>query len=178
MSSIHNQCIAITLNNTRCSNSASCEEYCGIHVKNKLPNDISDLIGMYEEEEKYTNKIINTNPKVRKEIINEELENIELDHIIKFKLSMQLADNYIKKQNKKIDPIVVAGIYLPLLNIYSYDELLNPNKDVVAEYNGYLEKVEEYIDIQLIYLKSTANIFFYNVENDVYPFLSKNYLKK
>lgn len=63
----------------------------------KLPKNLNDIINDY----KYKENIKGKNSLARNKLILEELENIDIDEIIQFKLARQLAINYVKI-NKKI----------------------------------------------------------------------------
>jgi hypothetical protein len=164
------QCIAITKQNTQCSNSASYGDYCGIH-KNLIPEDLQNIMNSYANEEKYVKQITNTNPKARDKIIKEELENIDLDEIIKFKLARQLAMNYIQKEQKKIDPSILTGFFLQYLNAFTYDQLLNDYKDLEIYYGGYTRRFGLGVTLMIIATKSTADKIFFN-DDELYKNLS------
>jgi hypothetical protein len=119
-----------------------------------LPQDLNNLIESYTTEEKYKDDFINSNTKAKKDVLFNELKDIDMDLIINFKLAKQLAENYIQNSNKKMYNYLniqsLTGIFLPLLNTYKYEQLLNTEKldvpDINIQYNTEREKsISKYI---------------------------------
>jgi hypothetical protein len=129
-----------------------------------LPNGINNIISSYEDEEKYKDQINNTNILQKTKIIGEELKDIPNDEIIKFKLARQLAMNYIEKEQKKIDPSVLTGFFLPYLNIFTYDQLLNDYKNLEIKYGNFTRKFILGIDLAISDIKQTSDREFWNTD--------------
>jgi hypothetical protein len=156
---------------------------------NSLPKELSNIIDTYEDEEKYKESIKNMNPKIRNKLILDELENIDLDEIIQFKLARQLANNYIESYNKKykkqklnVDIKSLTGIFLSLLEIYSYEELLNPTKIKNLKDDDYenliiWSSLDDYINNLIFNIKILAEPNYYD-EDSIFKFFHETTFKK
>lgn len=102
-----------------------------------LPPSLNNLVSEYQDEKTYRQNINTTNPLARSQILSDELAGIDLNDVIQFKLANQLADNYIdvnyKYDKSKPARSTVASIFLQMLNIYTYDDLLDPKKIIIHD---------------------------------------------
>lgn len=149
--------------------------------------DITDIINSYESEEKYVESIKNKNYITHTNLISNELENIEIDEIIQFKLARQLAINLKQKakekyeKNKGYTPIVleadikcITGIFLSLLNVYRYEELLEPENiknNINSSYETEIEwkHLSDYIDKLIENIEYKCTPFFYYWKSRILP---------
>jgi hypothetical protein len=152
-----------------------------------LPKELNDLVNQYEDEFKYTDAIINSNPIVKKDILYDELKDIDLKEIIKFKLARQLSIQYtnkskaFKKNNREIS--IITGVFLELLNVYSYDELLDSKKlkiniDFDAVKPNEIKNISEYIQYLFSLEKELNKPNFDDWKKEILPKFSKESQKK
>jgi hypothetical protein len=146
-------------------------------IINPLPSDLNNLITQYVDEKEYQTQIKNTNKIQKNKIIEEELNDINIDDLIKFKLSMQLGKNWLKdvpiNGSLEVNPVTIASIFLGCFNLFTYEQMLNyKDKKLII----FLEPEESipllgYIDkITSAFVRTSNNDF----ENDKIMFKSLN----
>lgn len=137
-----------------------------------LPAAIEDLVQQYQDEKTYLTSVNSSNPLARNQIILDELESIDLQMILQFKLSVQLAknylkqyDNYIQRNNSKIDLNTLTGIFNILLNHYTYEQLLDFKSLIykwVFQEAGNSASVGQLIDHLVLIARELNNTEFYD----------------
>lgn len=133
----------------------------------ELPSNLSNLVGQYQDEKTYISSVNSSNQLARNQIILDELANVDIQEIIQFKLATQLSKNYILKyvKSNKVDLNTLNGIFNILLNHYSYEELLTPDK---IDFRGDIQEAEHAVNVKelaqhFIYLSAILTTFdFYN----------------
>jgi hypothetical protein len=129
----------------------------------KLPNALENLVDSYVDETKH-NLSITSN-----KLLYEEVKDIDKDYLLKCKYAHQCAEKYKTKYADKVSVSCLAGIFISLLDIFSYEEILNAdvtkcNDGLIDDYTSG-EELKDYID-QLIYtiIKSNSPSVFNNGE--------------
>lgn len=114
-----------------------------------LPQEITNLVGQYQDEKTYINSFQSSNPILRNQTILNELQGVDIQQILQFKLESQLAKNYLNQNRKRNDTIsdsnTLNGIFDMLLNQYSYDQLLTPKLLIVNLELESVGNIDDYI---------------------------------
>lgn len=121
-----------------------------------LPPSIENLVQEYNDEKVYRENLNNTNQLLRKQILKEELKNISVNETVNFKLSRQLAINFIEKFSNNdinVDLSCLTGIFLSLLGIFTYEQLLYPADQTIPFYDEYNNDLYDYIFSQIRYIE-------------------------
>jgi hypothetical protein len=99
------------------------------HLSTGLPTDLEQLANSYTDEKSH-NIYVNTRKK-----LFEELDDIEIAELLKFKYARKLAAEYIIKYNlKNIKTAELSGLFVTLLGRFSYDEILNQSTELLVNF--------------------------------------------
>ena len=91
-----------------------------------LPPSVSNIIDSYVSEEKYKESVTSN------KLLLTELEDTNKNYMLDCKMSYALAEKYIQKNElENISPITLSGIFISLLQVYTYEEILNDRETFV-----------------------------------------------